>query len=334
MSQVDVIIPCYKYGCYLRECVSSVLQQSHQDLRILVIDDASPDQTAEIARALCKEDPRVSFIAHAQNRGHIATYNEGIDWANGDYLLILSADDLLASGALRRAVAVMDDNPAVGMTYGACMDLVPTDPIPEPLDDEADDPPWEIMEGTNLITKMCRLGNNVVPTPTAIVRTAMQKRIGGYLTELYHAGDVHMWLRFAACGDVARTPALQAFKRDHGQNMSTEIFAQLVPDYQQRRAVFRALFEEYGDSVPAGAYLDSQARRSMAENAFWHGMGKLVEGRISVARELFGFAYSTCPEMVFHPPIGRLLRMNRVPHKVWISVRGLVLNVGRRFASQ
>jgi hypothetical protein len=334
MAQVDAIIPCYRYGCYLRECVSSVLKQSHRDLRILIIDDASPDQTAEIASALTREDPRVSFIRHAHNRGHIATYNEGIDWAVGGYLLLLSADDLLAPGALRRAVAVMEDNATIGLTYGACIDLAPTVPIPELLDTQADDPPWEIIEGIDLIAKMCRLGNNVVPTPTAIVRTAVQKRIGGYLAELYHTGDAHMWLRFAACGAVARTTAVQAFKRDHGQNMSTEIFAQLVPDYQQRRAVFRALFEEYGDSIPGAARLDFQARRAMAENAFWHGTGKLVEGRISVARELFGFAYSTCPEIRFRPPVGRLLRMNRVPHKIWISVRGLMLNVGRRLASQ
>src|ERR1700676_2500929 len=99
MSQVDVIVPCYQYGHFLRDCVASVLAQEAVELRVLVLDDASADDTAAIGAELAASDRRVEFRRHAVNQGHIATYNEGLDWASGDYTLLLDADDLLTPGA-------------------------------------------------------------------------------------------------------------------------------------------------------------------------------------------------------------------------------------------
>src|SRR5689334_15770962 len=110
---VDVIVPCYCYGHFLRECVPSVLPRSHSSLRVLIIDDASPDSSGEIADRLAQEDNRVTVRRHSDNRGHIATYNEGLEWSAGEYLLLLSADDYLLPGALRRAVAVFEAHPDV-----------------------------------------------------------------------------------------------------------------------------------------------------------------------------------------------------------------------------
>src|SRR5579862_146798 len=118
MSSVDVIVPCYRYGHFLRGCVESVLPQSGVQVRVLIIDDASPDDTAEVAAALARDNPQVSVISHLSNRGHIATYNEGIDWASADYLLLLSADDYLLPGALMRATALMDKYPGVAFAFG------------------------------------------------------------------------------------------------------------------------------------------------------------------------------------------------------------------------
>src|ERR1700754_2370869 len=103
MSTVDVVIPCYNYARYLRGCVSSALDQPGVDVRVLVIDDASSDETASVGRDLARSDGRVTFRRHESNKGHIATYNEGlIGWSTADYTALLSADDLLAPGSLGR----------------------------------------------------------------------------------------------------------------------------------------------------------------------------------------------------------------------------------------
>ena len=94
MSTVDVVIPCYNYAHYLRGCVDSVLSQSGVDVRALVIDDASSDETAQTGYELAGSDPRVEFHRHHKNKGHIATYNEGLAMVSADFVVLLSADDL------------------------------------------------------------------------------------------------------------------------------------------------------------------------------------------------------------------------------------------------
>src|SRR5437879_1067139 len=107
MSIVEVIVPCYNYGRFLRTCVESVLGQGEVEVRVLIVDDASQDDSETIGRALAAEDRRVQYRRHAVNQGHIATYNEGIDWLSGDYILLLSADDMLTPGAFARATKVL-----------------------------------------------------------------------------------------------------------------------------------------------------------------------------------------------------------------------------------
>ncbi len=59
VASIDIVVPCYQYARFLRDCVTSVLTQDIQNLRVLVIDDASGDNSAEIAAQLASEDPRV-----------------------------------------------------------------------------------------------------------------------------------------------------------------------------------------------------------------------------------------------------------------------------------
>src|SRR5205823_5587035 len=85
MTSVDVVIPAYNYGHYLPACVRSVTSQRGVDVRVLIIDDASTDDTFAVAQRLAADDRRVEARRHVQNQGHIATYNEGLlAWACAD----------------------------------------------------------------------------------------------------------------------------------------------------------------------------------------------------------------------------------------------------------
>src|SRR5687768_3126879 len=118
MSSVDVVIPCYQYARFLRECVGSVLTQDVACSRVLIIDNASSDGSDEIARQLAGEDSRIEVVVHRHNVGATASYNEGIDWASAEYLVLLDADDLLAPGCLARALPFMKAHRNVSFTYG------------------------------------------------------------------------------------------------------------------------------------------------------------------------------------------------------------------------
>ncbi|MFJ5486999.1 glycosyltransferase family 2 protein, partial [Hansschlegelia beijingensis] len=237
MATVDIVIPCYRYGRFLEGCVRSILSQSMDDVRVLIIDDASPDDSADVARALAASDPRVEALIHEKNRGHIATYNEGIDWAESPFFLSLSADDYLAPFALERAATIMGDEPQVVMTFGACVNYFEGEPPPD-FAGATPDGNWRVWSGRDFIELHCARVRNLVPTPTAIVRTATQKAIGGYLPALPHAGDLEMWLRFAAYGAIAETQSPQAVYRIHGSNMSAGYYKTIIRDYAQRRDAF------------------------------------------------------------------------------------------------
>lgn len=217
MSSVDIIVPCFRYAHFLRECVASVLSQSGPALRVLIIDDASPDNTEEVARELVRSDARVAYRKHTVNKGLIATANEGISWASADYMLLLSADDYLLPGALARSVDLMERHQSVGFTFGAAVAL---NQRGEQLRLRTGiGPETRVVSGLSFVE--LNRAKNIVASPTAVVRTSLQQKLGGYLADLPHTSDMEMWLRLAAHGDVGIVAADQAVYRVHSANMSS-----------------------------------------------------------------------------------------------------------------
>ncbi|MEO8668441.1 MAG: glycosyltransferase [Bauldia sp.] len=278
MSSVDIIVPCHNYGRFLRQCVESVLAQSHRDLRVLILDDASRDNTAEVAAALAAADPRVAVHRHAVNRGHIATYNEGIGLVTADYMLLLDADDYLLPGAVARVVAVLDATPEVGLVHGACIASRPGDRLP-PSDGGV-----EIMDSAAFLEASAL--RNLVCTPTAFVRTALQKKLGGYKPELPHAGDLEMWLRFALSSRVAFIRMPQAEHRMHDANMSRGYDP--AADLRQCIGAFRPHLAEIRARMPEGLALAVRIRRILAERARRQARRAFVRGRLLVFARLVG----------------------------------------------
>jgi glycosyltransferase involved in cell wall biosynthesis len=317
VSRVDVIIPCYKYARYLAACVESVVTQDGVDVRALVIDDASPDDTPAVAARLTAQDPRVEYRRHTANRGHIATYNEGLEWASGDYVLLLSADDLVTPGALGRAARLMDAHPSVGLTYG--MEVVLRSDGPPPPPPPIEQPgEWTIVPGEDFVEGICATSKNPVPTPSAIARTSVHKRIGGYRPELTHSGDMEMWLRFGANADVGIVNAYQAYYRKHSDNMARGY--SWPKDFAQRKAAFDSMFREHGERLARRDALASLADRSLAQAALVRARSELDEGHTDATRELMSFARTLWSEAPASQIWTRLVWKQRLG-PVWSLVR-------------
>ena len=295
MAKVDIVVPCYNYGRFLEECVQSVLSQSLSDLRVLIIDDASSDDSLTVAQKLAEADRRVSLVAHAKNRGHITTYNEGLlDWADADYSVLLSADDVLTPGSLARAVAVLDANPSVGMVYGHAAFWKPHEPRPIPRLKTTGTTIWPRQQWLRIV---CHRGHAVTSTPGVVVRTLVQRAIGGYRSELPHTGDIEMWMRFAVHSDIAYVRgADQAWYRIHNTNMTTQRIP--IIDLRQRKAAYDHLFATYGSMISDGVYLQREANRKMAKEALWRACSAYHRRRMDTTpiAELVDFARSTYAE--------------------------------------
>jgi tetratricopeptide (TPR) repeat protein len=160
----------------------------------------------------------------------------------------------------------------------------------------------------DLIRDICAGGANRVVTPSAIVRTSVQKSIGGYEIDLPHCADMAMWLRFAAEGSIARIHAVQAIYRRHVSNMSAFYYAEKLRDYEQRKTAFDKFFRT-SPKLPSNAVdLEQQAYRKLAEQAYWTGVRQLLLGRASNGRALLEFATEIAPHLYYFPPLRHLLQ--------------------------
>ena len=300
VPSIDVIVPCYNYGRFLRSCVDSVLGQVGCDVRIFIIDDASTDDSLAIARSLAAQDNRIQVLTHEKNRGHIATYNEGIDLLSADYMLLLSSDDMLAPGAFVRAIALMDADQTIGFVYGTSRRFAVEADIAAGASGQitrAETAAPTVEEGVAFIRRFCATPVNTVETATAVVRTSLQKRVGGYRPELPHSGDMEMWLRLAAHAKVGFVPAVQAFTRIHAKNMRHGYKANRdLEDFRQRRIVFQTFFAEDGHDLSERPALEVLAYRSLAVELLWAAAGAFDDGApTSLVVELTGIARDICP---------------------------------------
>lgn len=319
MNSVDVIVPCYRYAHFLRECVRSILGQSGPSVRVLIIDDASPDDTSEVADDLAREDSRITFLRHTTNRGHIATFNEGMEWASADYMLILSADDYLLPGALNRTVSLMDANPAVSLTFGNAIRLDECG-IATPINSVIGKADWRVIEGLKFIELSG--STNIVPTPTAVARTQVQRKLGGYRKELTHTGDMEMWLRLAAHGSVGMVKAYQAVYRRHAGNMSLAYMADgFLPEIQQRKAALDSFFQSCGHLLPNAQALERKFCWSLSRTAV--GLASLAfdEGKTDVSEHLSDFALDICPRVKRSPSWLKLTYRRAMGYEAWCIVQ-------------
>lgn len=305
-----VVIPCYNYGHYLPQAVASALDQEGVDVEVIVVDDASPDGSVEVARRLAGDDARIRVIEHETNARHIRTYNDGLREATGKYVVLLSADDALAPNAITRAAAVMEADPAVGLVYGPFRvfdDELPDEPVGDPRR-------WVTWPGAEWASRLCASGINVIRSPEAIVRGALLEKVGLYDPEHPHAGDLQMWLRIASVADVAYLPGtIQAYYREHTQNMHSAVFESdraqgMITDLQHRLDAFATAARSFDE----GPRLIASVRKALAREAIDLAARAYVWGLTATwpVDDLASFAHRLDPD-IDRTPAGRAFARRR-----------------------
>ena len=309
---VSVVIPCYNYARFLPAAVGSVAGQSGVEVQIIVIDDCSTDGSAEVAAALAASDPRIEVRSHVRNFGHIATYNAGLAAASGEYVVVLSADDMLTPGSLARATALLDAHPSVGFAYGRTVTFAgPSPPLPRGRGGR-----WTIWRGQDWVRARCRRGGNVIWSPELVMRTSVQRAIGDYHPGLPRTGDFEMWLRAASVSDVGRVDNVdQAFYRLHPDSMTRTVHAGDCFQLQARHDAFAVVAQAAGlaDAQP----LYDRARRALAVTALRHACRDYHRPPVNdaAALELMAFA------LAMFPDARRLVQWRSLQWRRWLLRR-------------
>jgi len=189
MPLVSVITPAFAAERFLPATLASVRAQSCTDWECLVVDDASPDRTAEIAAAAAAEDPRIKLIRQPSNRGVAAARNAALAAAQGRFVAFLDADDLWLPAKLERQLAFMAETGA-GLCYTAYRRI-----------DETGARVGRLIHAPREMTWRRLLKNTAIATQTVMVD---REKTGPLAMTEQRRDDMILWLGLMRRGVVAR----------------------------------------------------------------------------------------------------------------------------------
>src|SRR6478752_5902047 len=113
---VTVIIPCFNYGRFLPDALDSIRTQTYEAWECLVVDDGSTDNTREVVSRYAQQDARFRYLFQS-NSGVSSARNTALKEANGTYIQLLDADDLIEKEKLKLQVAFLEKNANVDLVY-------------------------------------------------------------------------------------------------------------------------------------------------------------------------------------------------------------------------
>ena len=222
-SLVSVVVPNYNHARYLPHRLDSILDQTFQDFEIIVLDDASTDDSLAALEPYL-HDPRVRFYPNEQNSGSpFAQWNKGVSLARGRYIWIAESDDIAEPHLLATLVPLLEINPGVGIAYGQSRMVDNTGReimsslanILEPLGNER----WQTDFVANGMEE-CRkylLWMNTIPNASAVVfRRQIYLDAGQAELSFRLSGDWFMWVKMLAISDLAFHAGILNSFRQHG----------------------------------------------------------------------------------------------------------------------
>jgi Glycosyltransferases involved in cell wall biogenesis len=119
--KITVIIPVYNIECYLEKCLNSIVNQTYRELEIILINDGSTDNSAQICKKFKKQDSRIIYIDQ-ENKGVSATRNIGIEKASGDWISFIDGDDYIEYDTYEKIIKYLDINQSYDFASYPCIE--------------------------------------------------------------------------------------------------------------------------------------------------------------------------------------------------------------------
>ena len=203
MKKVTVIMPNYNHARYLQQRMDSILAQDYPELEVIVLDDASTDDSLAILQSYEKHPKVMRVLTNEQNSGNtFAQWQRGLEMATGDYIWIAESDDVAEPTLLSRLVAALEQKKAsLAFCHSQWIDSE-GQPIARSLD-----PRWKrdfSMAGATFVRRYL-LGYNSICNASAVVfkREAVQAVEMAKVIQYTASGDRLFWIQIALQGRVA-----------------------------------------------------------------------------------------------------------------------------------
>lgn len=264
--QVSVIVPTYNRPRLLRLALESILAQDYRDFGVIVLDNASTDDTQQLVQKFMSEDSRVRYVRNPENIGLIRNWNRAFELNRSPFVSIFHDDDIMLSGFLSETVAVLERHPTVGFVL-VQVEYIDQDGKPSGVQDVGDLPDG-LMSGLDLL-ELAVDGRHQGIFPPNIVFRASAAAAAGPIESPHtnHQVDLNMYNRVAARHDVFFIRRILAQYRMH---VGSET------ERQKRELTGHTWYGESAERIDAIAYLmrspraaDEQYRRWLARRLLY-----------------------------------------------------------------
>jgi len=186
MPKVSVIIPTYNRASLLKQAIQSVLNQTYQNFEIIVIDDASTDNTKKTIQSF--DSKKITYICHEKNKGGSAARNTGIKLAKGEYMAFLDSDDeWLPKKLFKQLELFAKSSQGVGVVYTGFTKIDNIKNISKSV----------MPKKHGRIYHLLLLKNYVGTTSTPLLKRECIEKVGLFDENLPSAQDWDMWIRIS-----------------------------------------------------------------------------------------------------------------------------------------
>lgn len=206
MPQLSIVLPVFNAERYLTDAIESVLNQTFTNFELIILNDGSTDQSIKVINHFAEKDSRV-VVVDRENRGLVATLNQGIQLARANLIARMDADDVCDLHRFERQFDYLETNSNC-VAVGSRILLI--DPDGLPIKVFVDVLQHDEIDSGN----MFGVGSHICH-PTVMFRRDAVLLVGGYRDEFRHAEDVDLFLRLAEVGKLANLREVLLNYRQH-----------------------------------------------------------------------------------------------------------------------
>lgn len=320
---VSVCIPTYNRAQMLRECIGSILQQSMSDFELIVCDNNSEDMTEAVVKSF--NDKRLKYFKNSHNIGIRGNWNRCLSLASGVFITIFPDDDMMMPNNLENKVAVLSENPAIGLVHSkyhvmnAEGQIIKYDTNWKHSSDRFID---EIEDRESFLTSPY----NTINAPTVLFRKECYTRLGEFSSKLSFAIDWEYWMRISIYFDVAYLALPLVKWRVHSgtltaMNLDSDQVFKLCEDMMAKKVVIKSHLRRQ----KSGWNTEWKIWQQMAIR-FADEMDMIIHrnGRNSVTRSIVIKLCAKFPELLYSPRTLKILLKVFLHRRVIILIKYLL----------
>lgn len=208
---VSVVIPCYNHENFVQDCIQSVINQTYQNIELIIIDDGSKDESVKKIQKLvnqCKERFIRFEFKNRSNKGLCTTLNEALEWCQGEYYSVIASDDMIEKDKIDIQVNYLNKHPEIVALYGSIKSINHENKLRKIFKVKN-----ELVDFKKILT-----GNYTLYAPTQITKLAAVNLVGKYSTDT-KLEDLDILLKLTHMGwNVMCIDNILASYRDHDKN--------------------------------------------------------------------------------------------------------------------